>query len=116
MHLQFCSLLHFLKFHLITILILITVTSTIFVCGYRRKNDEFAEHGLKVVQHVMENEGLLEFERVWRQHFLDTMKPAFLPSLWSVDHSHEELISMGNGMKFRAQSVGCDTTTLVQNS
>ena len=27
----------------------------------------------------------------WRQHFLDTMKPKFLPPLWSVNHQEERL-------------------------
>lgn len=65
----------------------------------RIKNDSFCDHGLKVVQHTIENEGLLAFERMWRQHFLDTMQPAYLPVLWSVDHSHSELINMGLEMK-----------------
>ena len=29
---------------------------------------------------------LAEFVRMWRQHFLDEMKPRFLPNTWSVDH------------------------------
>jgi len=61
--------------------------------------DDSCEHGLKVVECVIEKEGLVAFERMWRQHFLDTMQPAFLPELWSVDHSHDELISMDLVMK-----------------
>jgi hypothetical protein len=30
-------------------------------------------------------EAALEFVRGWRQHFLDTMQPKFLPAFWSVD-------------------------------
>lgn len=80
---------------------------TCFFCC-RLKKDDFCEHGLKVVQHVIEQEGLVAFERMWRQHFLDTMQPAFLPVLWSVDHSHDELINMGLVMK-EAVAANCLT-------
>lgn len=49
-----------------------------------------------VVRHAIESAdgGLVAFERTWRQHFLDTMKPQFLPKGWSVDHSHDQLRSL----------------------
>ena len=28
---------------------------------------------------------------MWRQHFLDQMKPQFLPQNWSVDHQENRL-------------------------
>lgn len=54
-------------------------------------NESFAgSHGLKVVEGVKgEEDGLHEFERMWRKNFLDNMNPQFLPALWSVDHKHE---------------------------
>lgn len=36
--------------------------------------------------------GLVELERMWREHFLTTMEPKYLPSLWSVRHNQERLI------------------------
>ncbi|XP_033213604.1 exonuclease 3'-5' domain-containing protein 2 [Belonocnema kinseyi] len=49
-------------------------------------------HGLKVVRHFEKLEGgLVELERVWREHFLTVMKPRFLPKLWSVCHNQERL-------------------------
>ncbi|XP_034193560.1 exonuclease 3'-5' domain-containing 2 [Osmia lignaria lignaria] len=49
-------------------------------------------HGLKVVQYFQRKEGgLVELERMWREHFLLTMKPKYLPNLWSVRHNHERL-------------------------
>lgn len=51
-------------------------------------NDGYVAHGEKVVQHMCLHGGLLAFERRWRQHFLDTMKPQFLPKMWSVTHGH----------------------------
>lgn len=67
------------------------------------KNDMFSasnndqsqcqSHGLKVVQYFEKREGgLVELERIWREHFLLTMKPKHLPSLWSVCHNQERLI------------------------
>lgn len=35
---------------------------------------------------------LLDFQRRWRTHFLETMKPKFLPAKWSVDHNHDRLV------------------------
>lgn len=49
-------------------------------------------HGLKVVQYFEEKEGgLVELEKIWREHFLTTMKPRYLPNLWSVRHNQERL-------------------------
>ena len=62
--------------------------------GYRVTNTDYIPHGQKVVRHVTEHEGLVAFERMWRQHFLDSMEPKFLPALWSVNHSHLELESL----------------------
>ncbi|XP_054828778.1 exonuclease 3'-5' domain-containing protein 2 isoform X2 [Eublepharis macularius] len=57
-------------------------------------NESYMPHGLKVVQ-CFAKEGLhslMQLERRWRQHFLDTMQPKHLPKQWSVDHNHEKLI------------------------
>ncbi|XP_011264286.1 exonuclease 3'-5' domain-containing protein 2 [Camponotus floridanus] len=54
---------------------------------------KFQPHGLKVVQYFQKKEGgLIELERMWREHFLTTMEPKYLPSLWSVRHNQERLI------------------------
>ena len=60
----------------------------------RLQNSEFSPHAELVVRAVREEggrQGLLEFQRRWRQHFLDTMNPRFLPELWSVDHNPHQL-------------------------
>ena len=44
-------------------------------------------HGQKVVQSVLQQQRLLEFQQEWRQHFVDTMHPDYLPELWSVSHN-----------------------------
>ncbi|XP_031842751.1 exonuclease 3'-5' domain-containing 2 isoform X2 [Nomia melanderi] len=49
-------------------------------------------HGLKVVQYFEKREGgLVELERMWREHFLLSMEPKYLPNLWSVCHNQERL-------------------------
>lgn len=35
--------------------------------------------------------GLVVLERLWREHFLTTMHPKYLPQLWSVRHNQERL-------------------------
>ncbi|XP_011165231.1 exonuclease 3'-5' domain-containing protein 2 [Solenopsis invicta] len=53
---------------------------------------KYQPHGLKVVQYFqMQESGLIELERTWREHFLYTMNPKYLPSLWSVRHNQERL-------------------------
>ncbi|XP_059151349.1 exonuclease 3'-5' domain-containing protein 2-like isoform X2 [Physella acuta] len=51
--------------------------------------DGFVPHGKRVVQFMSENGGLLQFQSRWRQHFVDTMNPQYLPSHWSVDYIPE---------------------------
>ncbi|KAE9544452.1 hypothetical protein AGLY_001631 [Aphis glycines] len=40
----------------------------------------------KVVKHFLERDAISELKAIWRQHFLDTMKPKHLPPLWSVNY------------------------------
>jgi len=58
------------------------------------KEEQFQQHGVKVVSILQETggiEALKEFEVSWRRHFLDVMKPAFMPSGWDVYHNHERI-------------------------
>ncbi|KAM4663839.1 LOW QUALITY PROTEIN: exonuclease 3'-5' domain-containing protein 2 [Discoglossus pictus] len=57
-------------------------------------SETYMPHGLKVVQKFARGglKSLMELEKRWRQHFLDTMKPKHLPKQWSVDHNHSKLI------------------------
>ena len=59
-----------------------------FPLHFRTINDDFFPHGKGVIRHVRKHEGIYNFERRWRQHFVDTMKPKYLPPKWSVDHKH----------------------------
>lgn len=52
-------------------------------------------HGQLVVEKYKDLGGLIELEMLWRQHFLDSMKPQFMPTLWDINHN-------GNRLKYRA--------------
>ena len=55
-------------------------------------NEEYVPHGKKVVEHFISNgDGILILEQRWRQHFLDTMNPKYLPPFWSVNHQQQRL-------------------------
>ncbi|KAK3930760.1 Exonuclease 3'-5' domain-containing protein 2 [Frankliniella fusca] len=54
-------------------------------------NQSYAPHGLTVVEHFAKGgiRGLMNLEKMWREHFLKVMEPKYLPPLWSVNHYHE---------------------------
>ncbi|KAH8346684.1 hypothetical protein KR084_008072 [Drosophila pseudotakahashii] len=59
---------------------------------YRVENVDYCQHGECVVQQYRDNfGGLVELERLWREHFLHTMQPRFLPELWNVNHNADRL-------------------------
>ena len=58
------------------------------------EDDEFLQHGNKVVSTLAERDGinsLKDFEVAWRKHFLDQMKPKFMPEGWDLYHNHERI-------------------------
>lgn len=55
-------------------------------------NENYSQHGEKVVQKFQtDNGGLLELEKIWREHFIHTMQPKYLPSLWNINHNANRL-------------------------
>uniref|UniRef100_A0A1E1WP01 Exonuclease 3'-5' domain-containing protein 2 n=1 Tax=Pectinophora gossypiella TaxID=13191 RepID=A0A1E1WP01_PECGO len=55
-------------------------------------NPDYECHGQKVVEYYLQREGgLLQLEQLWREHFLTSMKPRYMPQLWSVKHNEERL-------------------------
>jgi len=52
-----------------------------FNLKYRKQYD----HGYLVVQQLDTDEKIIEFVKTWRNHFIDTMKPKFMPEGWSID-------------------------------
>merc|ERR1712218_357194 len=55
------------------------------------ENENYISHGELVVNYFAQNDGILKLERMWREHFLETMCPKFLPSNWSVEHQENRL-------------------------
>ncbi|KAF7998414.1 hypothetical protein HCN44_009812 [Aphidius gifuensis] len=56
------------------------------------EQEKTSTHGLQVVKYFTDNEGgLVSLEKMWREHFLKTMEPQYLPPLWSVSHNQERL-------------------------
>lgn len=43
------------------------------------------DHGYQVVQKLDTHEKIKEFIILWRNHFIDTMKPQYMPEGWSID-------------------------------
>ncbi|XP_067012367.2 exonuclease 3'-5' domain-containing protein 2 [Anabrus simplex] len=74
--------------------------SSVMNVGYR-------PHGLRVVQYFSSQSsgGLVELEKLWREHFLETMKPRFLPKLWSVTHNHRRLSQRAEENRVLAQDL-----------
>lgn len=57
-----------------------------------QENVDYESHGMKVVEYFSKRDGgLLALEQMWREHFINVMKPNYLPDLWSVKHNEERL-------------------------
>lgn len=59
----------------------------LFLCRTVHINEE--SHGLKVVEYFLKHDGLLRLEEYWRNHFLESMEPRYMPALWSTKHNEE---------------------------
>ncbi|ESO93138.1 hypothetical protein LOTGIDRAFT_119943, partial [Lottia gigantea] len=57
-------------------------------------NASYVPHAQKVVEYMKKHGGLLEFEKRWRKHFVEKMKPNYLPPFWSVDHTHQQVLKL----------------------
>lgn len=56
----------------------------------KSKSGENTGHAEKVTEYFKNTAdagGLLELEKMWREHFLATMQPQFLPEHWSTSHN-----------------------------
>ena len=61
--------------------------------GTEGNEEEFLQHGQKIVS-KLEGEGieaLKDFEVSWRKHFLEIMKPKYMPDGWDLFHNHERI-------------------------
>jgi exonuclease 3'-5' domain-containing protein 2 len=52
---------------------------------FKRENRTLYDHGYHVAQKLDTEEKIEEFVKLWRNHFIDTMHPLYMPNGWSVD-------------------------------
>ncbi len=71
----------------------------------RSSNGEYISHAEMVVAGIQTEGSVLEFVRRWRQHFLDSMKPQFLPRLWCVEHNPKSWQSLNCFIFFNVLNV-----------
>lgn len=55
---------------------------------FRKENKMYFDHGYHVMLKLDTDEKIDEFIKMWRQHFIDTMHPQFMPNGWSVNFAH----------------------------
>lgn len=55
------------------------------VYKFKNENRKNYDHGYHVVQKLDTEEKIKKFVKLWRIHFIKTMKPKFMPVGWSVD-------------------------------
>lgn len=52
---------------------------------FKIKNGIKYDHGKRLVEKLITHDHIKEFVKRWRTHFIDTMKPKYMPEGWSVD-------------------------------
>lgn len=52
---------------------------------FKKENRRLYDHGYHVVQKLDTEEKIEDFVKLWRNHFIDTMHPKFMPTGWSVN-------------------------------
>jgi hypothetical protein len=52
---------------------------------FKEENRHLYDHGYHVVKLLDNEEKISNFVKLWRNHFIDTMQPQFMPNGWSVD-------------------------------
>ena len=43
------------------------------------------DHGYHVLQKLITEDGIENFVKLWRKHFMDAVQPKYMPTGWSVD-------------------------------
>ena len=59
----------------------------------KEQTGDISDHGTEVVKQVLEQDGVEEFVKRWRSFFLAKMKPAHLPTGWSVEHRTRDQVA-----------------------
>lgn len=62
------------------------------VDDFKKNQRKYYDHGYHVVSKLDTDEKLVEFIKLWRTHFIETMKPKFMPTGWSIDFRTKTII------------------------
>lgn len=52
---------------------------------FKEDNRVLYDHGYQVVKQLDSEEKIMEFVKLWRNHFIETMQPKYMPTGWSID-------------------------------
>jgi hypothetical protein len=52
---------------------------------FKEANRKLYDHGYHVVKQLDTEEKIEDFVKLWRNHFIDTMQPKYMPTGWSID-------------------------------
>jgi len=55
------------------------------IYDFKAVERKYYDHGYYVIQMLDSEKKISEFVKLWRNHFIDTMHPKFMPEGWSVD-------------------------------
>ena len=61
--------------------------------NYKEENRMFYDHGYHVVKSLDTEEKIIEFVKLWRNHFIEKMQPKYMPNGWSIDFRTKTKIS-----------------------
>lgn len=65
---------------------------------------ENVEHwGKRIMDIILSQNEEQQFVELWRQHFLDTMNPQYMPDYWHVNHPLEKTTKVRNDVKLNEQ-------------
>ena len=51
----------------------------------KKSHRERFDHGYHLMQKLKTHEDIEDFVKMWRAHFVQTMKPKYMPEGWSID-------------------------------
>ena len=60
---------------------------------FKKENRILFDHGYQVVKQLDTDKKIIKFVKLWRNHFIDTMQPQYMPDGWSVDFRTKTKIS-----------------------
>src|ERR1035437_28452 len=60
--------------------------------AFKEQNKNTYDHGYQIAQKLDTDEKIKDFVKLWRNHFIETMQPKFMPIGWSVDFRYKTKI------------------------